>query len=251
MYEPVVLVAHGSRDPRAAATTRALARAVAAAGPALDVRVAYLDHSSPGLRQVLAAVRDEGHRVATVVPLLLTAAYHGRTDIPAVLDQARADGLGADVRVTDVLGPVDGQVPDALLAGLRRRLEESGGPYDAVVLAAAGTRDALARGSVRQAADALGAVLEVPCVVAYASAARPTGEDAVRHLTGRGARRVAVAAYFLAPGRLYEWMVASALAAGAVGVSAPLGDAPDIARLILDRVGESRVKSAILTVRAG
>jgi hypothetical protein len=47
---------------------------------------------------------------------------------------------------------------------------------------------------------------------------------------------VAVAAYFLAPGRLYDVAVASARAAGAVAVAAPLEGAPEIARLVLARV---------------
>jgi sirohydrochlorin ferrochelatase len=237
MIAPVVLVAHGSRDPRAAASTRALTRAVAAARPGLDVRAAYLDFTLPKPPQVLGALQDAGHAVATVVPLLLTSAYHGRVDIPAVLDRARADGLRAEVSVTEVLGPVGGRVHPALLGGLRRRLGELRVAYDGVVLAAAGTRDAAARVSVGQVAEALGAELGVACVPAYASAAGPTGAEAVRQLRRGGARRVAVAAYFLAPGRLYETVTGSAREAGVVAVAAPLGDAPEIARLILDRVG--------------
>jgi sirohydrochlorin ferrochelatase len=235
---PVVLVAHGSRDPRAAASTRALARAVVAARPGLDVRTAYLDHTAPRPPQVLGALQDAGHAVATVVPLLLTAAYHGRVDLPAVLDRVRADGLHAEVCVTDVLGPVNGQVHQALLGGLRRRLAALRVEYDALILATAGTRDPVARATVGHAADALGAALAVPCIPAYASASGPTGRDAVRQLQRDGARRVAVAAYFLAPGRLYESVAASAREAGAVAVAAPLGNAPEIAHLILDRVRE-------------
>lgn len=233
---PVVLVAHGSRDPRAGAATRALTRAVAAARPGLDVRASYLDHTLPRPPQVLGALQAAGHEAATVVPLLLTKAYHGRVDVPAVLDQARADGLRTAVTLTDVLGPVGGQVPASLLAGLRRRLAALEVEYDALVLAAAGTRDAVARTTVEEAADALGASLGVPCVAAYASASGPTGGEAVRQLTAAGARRVAVAAYFLAPGWLYESVAASARAAGAVAVAQPLTDAPEIAHLVLDRV---------------
>src|SRR5688572_30060735 len=75
----VLLVAHGSRDPRAAGTTRALARTVAAVRPGLDVRVAFLELSRPGPAEVLA-VMPAG---TVVVPLLLTRAYHGAVDLPA------------------------------------------------------------------------------------------------------------------------------------------------------------------------
>jgi sirohydrochlorin ferrochelatase len=242
---PVVLVVHGSRDPRAAAATRSLVRAVAAARPGLDVRASFLDHTLPRPGQVLGALQAAGHTRVTVVPLLLTAAYHTRVDVPAMLAEARADGLRLDVSVSDALGPVGGEVDPRLLAGLGRRLRELDRPYDAVVLAAAGTRDAAARATVVEAADALSAALSVRCEVAYASAAPPEAAEAVARLRAAGARRVAVSAYFLAPGRLYDTAARSALSAGAVGVAEPLGDAWELARLVLARVDAAPTTNAV------
>jgi sirohydrochlorin ferrochelatase len=45
-----------------------------------------------------------------------------------------------------------------------------------------------------------------------------------------------VAAYFLAPGLLYDNAVRSAREAGAVAIAEPLGDAPDLVRLVATRV---------------
>jgi sirohydrochlorin ferrochelatase len=229
----VVLVAHGSRDPRAAASTEALARAVAAAHPGWEVHASYLDHAGPRPLDVLAGLSARGHRRAVLVPLLLTAAYHGRVDVPAVADAARAAGLPIAVTIADVLGPVS----PVLVAGLVRRLPDT--TLDAVVLAAAGTRDAAARATVEEAAAALGARIGVPSAVAYASAAPPTAAAAVSALRAAGAERVGVAAYFLAPGRLYDAAVESALSAGAVAVAPPLGAAPELVRLIGMRVDEA------------
>jgi sirohydrochlorin ferrochelatase len=268
--QAAVLVAHGSADRRAAAMTRALVRAVAAARPGLDVRSAYLDHAGPRPGEVLAAMAGIGHASAAVVPLLLTAAYHGRVDLPAVLAAARTDGLRLPVRTTDVLGPVGGVTPAPLVAALRRRLFEALPPapsprsrgyqhaltteprvsaldrraaagdaeigFDAVVLAAAGTRDERARATVAQAATALGEALGVPCLPGYASATPSTAGEAVRRLRAAGARRVAAAAYFLATGQLYRTAMESARAAGVVAIAAPLADAPELARLVLSRV---------------
>jgi sirohydrochlorin ferrochelatase len=209
------------------------------------VRASYLDHAGSRPGQVLRALEAAGHRRAVVVPLLLTAAYHGRVDIPGAIAAARAAGLRMPVRVTGVLGPADGVVHELLLAGLLRRLTETGhypgarggaGDADAIVLAAAGTRNAAARRTVEVAADTLGASRGVPCLAAYASADPPTAGEAVARLRAAGARRVVVAAYFLAPGRLYEVAARSARAAGAVAVAAPLGDATELARLVLTRV---------------
>jgi sirohydrochlorin ferrochelatase len=223
----VVLVAHGSRDPRASAATRALTRAVARARPDWDVRDSYLEHSRPRPAQVLTGFT---HPRAVLVPLLLTNAYHGRVDVPGEVAAARAAGADLEVDVSDVLGPVS----PLLVDGLIRRLPAA--DLDAVVLAAAGTRDAAARATVAEAAVALGARLGVPSAVAYASAAPPTAGEAVAGLRAAGASRVGMAAYFLAPGRLYDVAASSARSAGAVAVADPLSDAPELVRLVESRV---------------
>ncbi|HLL68077.1 MAG TPA: CbiX/SirB N-terminal domain-containing protein [Micromonosporaceae bacterium] len=245
---PVVLVAHGSSYPRAAATTRALARAVAAARPGLDVRTAYLDHAGPRPGEVLVALDAAGHSAAVVVPLLLTAAYHGRVDLPGAIAAARSAGLRLDARQSAVLGPVDGQVPPLLLSGLRRRLVEAGGSFDGVVLAAAGTRDAEARSTVDLAAIRLGEFLDTPCVAAFASGEGLSGSAAVAALRAAGASRIAAAAYFLACGRLYDTVAASVRSAGAVSVAQPLGSAWELAQLVLARVD---ALNGLNTARAG
>ncbi|WP_051367494.1 sirohydrochlorin chelatase [Hamadaea tsunoensis] len=217
---PLLLVAHGSRDPRAAATTRALARVVAAARPGLDVRVSFLELAEPGPATVLRALGEP----AVVVPLLLTKAYHGRIDLPAQV-------AGFDVTLTEPLGEPS---PD-LLAGLAKRLHAAVGEYDGLVVAAAGTRMAEARVVVEETAAALGAQAGVPVRVAYAAGATPTGAEAVGQLKSLGARRIAVAAYFLACGQLYDTVMSSALEAGAIAAAEPLGASWDLARLILKR----------------
>jgi sirohydrochlorin ferrochelatase len=236
----VVLVAHGSRDPRAAESTEALAQAVRRRRPEWLVRAAYLDHAGPRPLEVLGAL---GARRAVLVPLLLTEAFHGRVDLPAVV--AEAAGLPVDVVLAGVLGParptggspgIAGRtrVPRLLLDALVRRLP--GDDFDGVVLAAAGTRDVVARETVERAGAALGGRLGVPAMVSYSSGAGPRAGEAVRALRAAGARRVTVAGYFLAPGLLYDLAVESAREAGVVGVAAPLGDAPEMVGLISARV---------------
>ena len=127
----LVAVAHGSRDPRAAASTAELMRLVRdlAAGsglPGLDARTAYLGHAPPSVSQVLGAVDGPGTgpdgRVV-VLPLLLTAAYHSDVDLPELLTEARAAMPGLDIRYGRPLGP-----HPLLIRALDRRLAQAGDP---------------------------------------------------------------------------------------------------------------------------
>jgi sirohydrochlorin ferrochelatase len=238
----VTLTAHGSRDPRAARATEALTRAVAARHPQWEVRASYLDHAGPRPREVLASYAGAGHRRAVLVPLLLTSAYHGRVDVPGEITAARAEWPGFAVEQADVLGPVDGRLPELLLDALVARLGAV--QLDALVLAAAGTRNAGARATVDQAAAALGARLGVPCRVAYASAAPPLSGDAVRDLRAEGHERIGLSSYFLAPGLLWDATVGSAREAGVGAVAEPLTDVPAVVELVSARVRAAAARRA-------
>ena len=69
-HSAVVLVAHGTRDPRGADTVRRLAERVAQALPAREVRLAYVDVQEPLVGEALDDVMTR-HDSVVVVPLLL------------------------------------------------------------------------------------------------------------------------------------------------------------------------------------
>ncbi|KOU72498.1 sirohydrochlorin chelatase [Streptomyces sp. IGB124] len=233
---PVLLViAHGSRDPRHAATVHALTRQARALRPGLRVETAFLDFNAPRVEQVLSALHADGVRDVVALPLLLTRAFHAKADIPATLSEALTRLPGLSVSVADVLGP-----SPLLVDALERRLAEAGlTPADrattAVVLASAGSTDP----------EAIAVIAEIArewrhtgwCAVrpAFASAALPRTEDAVRALRAEGFARVAVAPYVIAPGRLPDRIAAGAEAAGADVVADVLGAAPELALLLLRR----------------
>ena len=238
---PLVAVAHGSRDPRAAATVTELLSAVRARAPrrglsGLDVRAAFLDHCAPSLPQVLGSVTADAGAPAVVVPLLLTAAYHSKADIPAQLAAAAAARPGLDVVSAGTLGP-----HPLLLAALERRLREAGaatGDADrtGVVLAAAGSSDPAANATIAELAARWARERGWRSVVpAYASAADPRPAQAVRALRAGGAETVVVATYLLAPGYFADKVGEAARGAGADAVSAVLGAAPEVADVVLDR----------------
>jgi sirohydrochlorin ferrochelatase len=221
MSRPVLLaVAHGSRDPQAQRTIRALARRVSELEPGAEVRTAFVQNAEPSLAGALAAA---GQRHVVVVPLLLSAGHHLGTDIGAAAARA-------GVPVAAPLGPGPELVP-----ALADRLRAAGVPPGTpVVLAAAGSADPRAAGDVRNQATLLAAHLQAPVLAAFASAARPTVDEAIAALAARTGGPVAVASYLLAPGVFHDRLRASG-ARWAGWVSDPLGDHPAVAGQILDR----------------
>lgn len=237
---PLVAVAHGSRDPRAAQVVTDLLDRVRRRRPELPVHGAFLDHMAPSPARVLEGLAGEGATAAVVLPLLLTAAYHSKIDLPGVLRRVRTDRPELSVRYGDTLGP-----HPALLDVLRARLAEAGAeepdPSTAVVLTSAGSSDSTANATIigmaaRWAADARTNGSGWHSVVpAYASAASPDPAAAVADRFAAGARRVVVASYFLAPGYFADQVAEAAYAAGAEVVSPVLGPADALAELVLRR----------------
>ncbi|MGW5737151.1 MULTISPECIES: sirohydrochlorin chelatase [Streptomyces] len=241
----LVVVAHGSRDPRALATVTALLDRVRALRPGLTVRLGHIELNDPPLDGTLAATDGS----AVLVPLLLSRGYHVKHDIPDAA--ARAPHL--DTRVAAPLGP-----HPLLVDALHDRLVEAGWPADSgragrrtggVVLAAAGSRDPDSATDTRRTADLLAQRLGVPVIPAYATptATSPLGVPAaLRALAARGRHRTAVASYFTAPGRF-----ATQCADAAPWIaSAPLGDHPAMARLLLHRYDQAHATGTATTPAA-
>ena len=236
MTAPALLaLAHGSRDPRSAATVKALCCRVARLRPDLRVEVAFLDHCEPRPEAVFDRLARDGVEEVVVVPLLLTDAFHARVDVPAVLDAAARSHPGLLVRAAAVLGFEAG-----LLNALDRRLRTSLSAarvreLDALVLACAGSSDSLANQAVARVARLWGARHKLPAVAAYACAVPPSAGEAVRAFRREGRRHIAVGSYFLAPGSLPDRTEELALEAGAVAVAQPLGADPEVVRTIVSR----------------
>jgi len=238
----LVAVAHGSRDPRSAATISALVDRVRWLRPDLDVRLTFLDLCVPRLDAVLATVPR-----AVIVPLLLGRAFHATVDVPGAVASAARPGL--DVSVADVLGP-DPRLEQAALRRLAEADVDADDPEVGVVLAAAGSLHAPANAAVAAIAGRWARSTRWAGVVpAFACAAEPTVPQAVEQLRAAGARRIAVASWFLAPGLLPDKVTRLATKAGATTLADPLGADAAVAHLVADRYDET-VGRGLLTQSA-
>ncbi|MFI2432012.1 sirohydrochlorin chelatase [Streptomyces sp. NPDC018693] len=231
----LVLVGHGSRDPRALHTVRALLDRVRALRPGLPVHLGHIELNEPLLTGTLADLDARGTTDAVLVPLLLGRGYHVKRDIPEMAATARVR-----TRVAAPLGPhpllVDTLHTRLVEAGWHTPATDAERGETAVVLAAAGSRDPDNAADTRRTAQLLSDRLGgIPVLPAYASAATPTVPEALRALAARGRRRVAVASYFTAPGRF-----ATQCAEQAPWIaSEPLGANESMANLVLHRYDQA------------
>ena len=237
----LVALAHGSRDPRSAATIKELIGEVKAMRPDLRVEAAFLELSKPSFQTVIDRLAKK-HDEIVVVPLLLTEAYHATVDVPSAIAAASARHPGVQIRGTQILGlepcfleVLDLRMREALSTVRAREL-------DALVLAAAGSSDPLANQAVARLARLWGAHHKLPVSAAFASSAPPATGEAVRAFRAEGRRHIAVASLFLAPGFLPDRAAELAREAGAVAVSQPLGAHPEVARTILARYAVGAVE---------
>jgi sirohydrochlorin ferrochelatase len=237
----LVALAHGSRDPRSAATIKALVDEVRALRPDLRIETAFLDLSKPSLNTVVDRLARK-HDEVVVVPLLLTDAFHAKVDVPAAVAEADARHAHVQVRATSILG-LETCFLEVLDVRMREALKKSRvRELDALVLAAAGSSDPLANQSVARLARLWGSHHKLPVTAAFASAAPPATGEAVRAFRKEGRRHVAVASLFLAPGFLPDRAAELAREAGAVAVAEPLGVHEAVARTILARYAVGAVE---------
>ncbi len=217
----VILLAHGSPDPRAQLAAAELARAVEVLHSQATVRCAFLDHG-PSLRDVVQGLADEGIGTAIVVPAFLANAHHVRVDVPREVESASAQ-TGVELVVTMPIG-TDGALLELLDATL---------PEGPVTLAIAGTRDPLAQAQLERVADRWSRRRAAPVVVSHASLGSPTVPEALAALEDGGSDRAAVASFVLFPGVLPDRI---AQEAGDRFVTGPLYCTSAAVSVVVDRI---------------
>ena len=107
--DAILLLSHGSRDPRAGYVVAELVTAVAER-TGREVRAAHLDFTTPTPEVALRNLAADGFSAVRVVPLLFTPGYHLTHDVPRAIV---ASGIADSVAVT--------AAPPLLSSGHRQR----------------------------------------------------------------------------------------------------------------------------------
>ncbi len=226
---PLVGLAHGSRDPRAATAIGELMAAVSALRPGLVVTSAFLDLAEPDLTTAVVKLDVEQ---AVVLPLLFAQAFHARIDVPEAV-QAAAAASGTELTTGEILG-----LGPEVLAALQDQARRIGvRPEQEILLLAVGTSDPVANEAVADLALLWSSVRRAPVRAVFATTA-PRASEALEE---RWSTPPAVVALFLAPGLLLDQVGRRAAELG-VSVTDPLGVA--MAQLVLDRYDAARLRKS-------
>ncbi len=227
----ILLVAHGSPDPRARALPLGLARGLERR---LGQRVllGFIEHQPPSLLEGVEALAREGGGV--ILPLLLFGAGHLKADLPLALEAIGLRYPKASFRLARPLG-----AHPALVGLWARRLRRRGaGEGDAALLVLRGGTDPGANAEGAALAHLLEEAVGIPVLPAYAAKARPTPGEALLRLAGLRPQRV-----FLLPHLFFRGVVEERLRRRAEGLRLeplpPLMGHPALLEALIGRYREA------------
>jgi len=246
--EGLLLVGHGSRSPESTEEMGALARQVADALPEVNVRLGYLEMSDPPAGVVLDGLVADGCRRIVVLPLMLLAAGHGKSDVPAVVLEARARHPQVELLFASPLG-----VARDLVAILGDAVDKSGGRGLPLLVVARGTSDPDANAEAHRAARLLAEWTGASALqVAFTGVTWPLVPEGLDAMARLGHARMALAFWFLCNGRLVERARQDVAGFVAAGNGAPrevvdagyLGPDPRVVPLVAERYREALAGAA-------
>ena len=111
----LVLFAHGARDARWREPFDRLQAKLTAVLPDTAVRLAFLELMEPSLPVALAELAGAGVAEVTVVPVFFGQGGHIRRDLPALIDQCRAQYPAMRIDCATAVGEAE-SVLDAIAA---------------------------------------------------------------------------------------------------------------------------------------
>ena len=242
--EGLVLVGHGSRSSQSGEEMATLAALVAAARPDVVVDVGFLEMTDPPAGDVVDGLVERGCDRVTVLPLVLLGAGHAKSDVPALVLEARERHVGVEVLFGSPLGV--SRLPVALMG---ERVLGAGGAGVPLLVLARGTSDPDANGDAFKAARLIGEWTGAPFVhVGFSGVTGPSVLEAAEVFPRLGYERFAVAWWYLCYGRLIERgraeLAGLALSQGVeVLDTGYIGPDERLVPLILDRFEDARAGS--------
>ncbi len=200
----LLIVGHGSRDPRGADEFCELISLLQERDPDLLIEGGFIELSRPPISECVERLVEAGSREISAVPLMLLAAGHAKDDVPATLVREKMSHPEVDFHYGRALG-----VRPELLTLMDERIstvvteEEKG--ETAVLIVGRGSSDPDANSDLAKISRLFYEGRSYPLVeTAFVSLAPPNVPEALERCRRLGARRVVVFSYFLFTGVLED-----------------------------------------------
>ncbi|HLG91989.1 MAG TPA: sirohydrochlorin chelatase [Acidimicrobiales bacterium] len=204
----LLLVGHGSRSPAGRAEMLSIGRLVSSSAPYLAVEVGFLELCDPPAPVALDRLAERGVARASLVPLVLNAAGHAKSDAPAVLLGGRQRHHGIDLRYARPLG-----VDHTLVSMAADSVAALGALGLPLAMLARGSSDPDANSDAFKAARLLAEVTGAPLVeVGFSGITWPSVPEALESLRRKGANRLVCVPWFLCTGVLVERLASDCVA---------------------------------------
>jgi len=200
----LLIVGHGSRDPRGAREFHDLVGLVRRRNAALTVEGGFIELSQPPVSECVNRLAKGGARNVAAIPLMLLAAGHAKDDIPATLVREKMDHPNMTFRYGRALGirPELLELMDERISAFvpEREKEET-----AVLIVGRGSSDPDANSDLSKIARLFYEGRSYPVVEsAYVSMTPPNVAEGLDRCRRLGAKRIVVFSYFLFTGVLEE-----------------------------------------------
>jgi len=240
----LLIVGHGSRNPRGAREFRELIGLAKERSPGLLVEGGFIELSRPPISECVNRLAERGARRIAAVPLMLLAAGHAKDDIPATLVRERIQHPEVEFQYGRALGihPELLSLMDERVSGV---LPEEEKEETAVLVVGRGSSDPDANSDLYKISRLLYEGRPYLTVEpAFVSLAPPDVSTGLDRLEKLGVRRIVVFSYFLFTGVLEERIrEQSARFAEKRGVEVAyagyFGPCERVANLVLERYEEA------------
>jgi sirohydrochlorin cobaltochelatase len=199
----LLIVGHGSRDPRGAGEFHELVSLVRDRAP-VPVEGGFIELSRPPISECVNRLRESGAREISAVPLMLLAAGHAKDDVPATLVREKMSHPDLDFHYGRALGirPELLQLMDERISAVVPEEEKE---ETAILVVGRGSSDPDANSDLAKMARLFFEGRPYPLVeTAFVSLAPPSVPEALERCRRLGAPRAAVFSYFLFTGVLEE-----------------------------------------------
>lgn len=241
----LLIVGHGSRDPRGAREFHELVGLVRERNPELHVEGGFIELSKPPISECVSELAGGGARRISAVPLMLLAAGHAKDDIPATLVREKQSHPEVSFDYGRALG-IRPELLELMDERISAVVPEGEKEETAVLVVGRGSSDPDANSDIVKLSRLFWEGRPYPLVEpAFISMTSPSVPQGLERLCALGYRRVVVFSYFLFTGVLEERIREQSEAFAAdnydveVRYAGYFGPDARVADLVVERYGEA------------